>query len=242
MAAISGTCNLIHPDAAQRDESISRLQILIEICRELGTSVVTLCTGTRDPSDIWRAHPQNDSLEAWRDLHRSLERLLPLAENHHITLGIEPEPANVISSAPQARRLLNEMSSPSLRIVFDAANLVEPHGLSKQREILQQAFELLGDDIVLAHAKDLAPPPSAAQNSNSGRGSAFSPSLAIVAAGKGKLDYGLYVSLLQRARFNGPLILHNLTEAEAPQSIAFLREIISLTLEHTQANALFRPR
>jgi len=239
MAAVSGTCNLIHPDVAQRDESIRRLQILIENSPKLGTSVVTLCTGTRDPNDMWRAHPQNDSVEAWHDLLRSLERLLPIAESHRIALGIEPEPANVIGSAPQARRLLNEMKSSSLRIVFDAANLVEPYGLSKQREILEQAFDLLGEDIVLAHAKDLG------SYGTGGRSTGSAPSshphsaadinaqsvmpLSTVAAGKGDLDYPFFLSLLQQAGFDGSIILHSLSETEALDSVRFIRASLDRT-------------
>src|SRR5438105_11895911 len=64
MAAVSGTCNLIHPDPIQRDESVRRLRVMLGSCRDLGTSLVALCTGTRDPSDMWRAHPQNASPEA----------------------------------------------------------------------------------------------------------------------------------------------------------------------------------
>src|SRR2546427_11726842 len=48
MAAVSGTCNLIHPDPALRAQSLRRLQTMIGACRELGTSGVTLCTGTRE--------------------------------------------------------------------------------------------------------------------------------------------------------------------------------------------------
>ena len=41
MAAISGTCNLIHPRIAQRNSDLAKLENLIRQCPELGTSVVT---------------------------------------------------------------------------------------------------------------------------------------------------------------------------------------------------------
>jgi sugar phosphate isomerase/epimerase len=205
MMAVSGTCNLIHPDRKQRARDIARLQVLIGVCNQLGTSVVTLCTGTRDPLDMWRAHPDNESPAAWSDLRTSLELLLATAHQHQITLGVEPEAANVIASAQQARRLLDEVKSDFLKIVFDGANLVQPHGLAKQSAVLSQACDLLGPDIVLAHGKDLAGEKT-------------------VAVGKGGLDYGLYLSILERAGFDGPLILHSLTEAEVPALLAFLRK------------------
>src|SRR5262245_11846034 len=42
MVAVSGTCNLIHPDLTQRVEELKRLQSLIAACKDLGASVVTL--------------------------------------------------------------------------------------------------------------------------------------------------------------------------------------------------------
>jgi len=213
MAAISGTCNLIHPQPAQRAQHLQRLKMMIPACRELGTTIVTLCTGTRDADDMWRAHAENSSPEAWRDLVSSLDELLPAAEAHQIILGIEPEPANVIDSAQSARQLLDEMKSPAMKIVFDAANLVAALDLSQQRRILSEACDLLGSNMVLAHAKDLT-------EASDGKGGAH---WTTVAAGQGELDYPYYLSLLQKAGFDGPLILHSLREDEVPTSVKFLR-------------------
>jgi sugar phosphate isomerase/epimerase len=212
MPAVSGTCNLVHPDPAQRAEGVRHLQTLIRACPGLGASVVTLCTGTRDPGDMWRAHPDNNSSGAWSDLRSSLEVLLPVAQANEVVLGVEPEPANVINSAPKARRLLDEMQSPALKIVFDAANLVQPHNLSDQTRILTEAFALLGPHIVLAHAKDFRrePPPTTA--------------ITVCAAGQGVVDYGLYVSLLAKGGFDGPLILHGLSEDEVPAAVTSLNQ------------------
>jgi sugar phosphate isomerase/epimerase len=211
MAAISGTCNLIHPDRTRRAKDVTKLQLLIRSCRELGTSVVTLCTGSRDPADMWRPHPENHSVNAWRDLVKALEQLLPAAQEQNLVLGIEPEPSNVIDSAPRARMLLEQLKSPCLKIVFDAANLLESNTLDLQPRTLSEAFDLLGPDIIVAHAKDLTRDPRAGH----------------VAAGRGALDYGLYLSLLHQTGFRGPLILHSLREDEAAAAVAFLQDHLS---------------
>ena len=46
----------------------------------------------------------------------------------------------------------------------------------------------------------------------------------MVAAGKGDLDYDLYLRHLAEAGFDGPLILHGLVEEEVDDRLAFLRE------------------
>lgn len=206
MAAVSGTCNLIHPDPLQRSNDLSRLETLIRAARSISTTVVTLCTGTRDPSDMWRAHPGNRSTEAWKDLIKSLERILHTAQECDVVLGVEPEPANVIDSAIKARKLLDEVRSPWLKIVFDAANLIQPQCLEEQERVLRGAVDLLGPDIAIAHAKDVMP----------------GVSLRHVAAGSGALNYAVCLSLLHDTGFDGPLILHGLQENEVPASVAFL--------------------
>ena len=75
------------------------------------------------------------------------------------------------------------------------------------RQILDQAFGLLGQEIVIAHAKDLDRDGEAGHQ----------------AAGKGLLDYDHYLRLLRQCGFHGPLVLHSLAESEVDESVRFLR-------------------
>ena len=207
MIAISGTFNAIHPNKEMRDQLVDRTILLIERCRDFGTSTVSLCTGTRDPENMWRRHPDNDEPEAWRDLITTLEKLLPVAENNNVVLGIEPEKANVINSAAKARRLLDEMQSQQLKIIIDGANLFEPDELSNMREVIDEAVELLGPDIIMAHAKDIP----IEQTDNS------------YAAGTGALDWQSYFQALAKIGFIGPIVLHNLKESQVDMSLDFIQ-------------------
>ena len=126
--------------------------------------------------------------------------------NRH-TLGLEPETGNVINSARKARRLLDEMKSPRLKVILDPANLFHPGDLPRMKEILNEAFDFLGRDIVLAHAKELA------SDGHAGG----------LPLGEGELDWDLYLGSLRRAKFTGPLIMHGFEEQHAKVSSAFLR-------------------
>ncbi len=208
MAAVSGTFNMIHPDPEQRRAGLRRLRVLAAACPELGTSIITLSTGTRDPDDMWRRHPGNNAPEAWRDLSAAMLEAVEIADAHDVTLAFEPEVTNVVDSAAKGRRLLDEVGSPRLKVVMDGANLFHAGDLPRMREVLEEAFALLGRDVVLAHAKDLSRDGDAGHE----------------AAGTGQLDYDRYLSLLRRAGYRGPLILHGLTEAQVGSSVAFLRQ------------------
>jgi sugar phosphate isomerase/epimerase len=211
IAAISGTFNMIDPDVRKRKIGLQRLRVLASACKQMGTRVITLCTGSRDPNSMWARHRDNDSHEAWADLITSMTDALSIAEKYQITLAIEPEVSNVVDSARKSRLLLNEMKSSHLKVVMDGANLFHEGELPKMRRILEDAFELLGDEIILAHAKDLSRDGAAGQK----------------AAGTGLLEYDQYLSLLNAVGFDGPLILHGLTEAQVPLSVTFVQEKLS---------------
>lgn len=214
MTSISGTFNAIHPDTAQRNADIARACQLIASCRQLGTDIVTLCTGTRDASDMWRRHPANDQPDAWNDLLQTLSLLLPTAQANDVVLGIEPETNNVINSAAKARRLLDDLRSRHLRIIFDGANLFDNPADPAMAQVLTESFQLLAPDIIMVHAKDLASPP-------------HRPSQA---AGRGCLDWHTYCRLLYAHSYNGPVVLHNLAEDEVEESIAFVKDQLSNAL------------
>src|SRR5690606_26197728 len=108
-----------------------------------------------------------------------------------VVLGVETEVGNTVNTVIKARRLLDEVGSSSLKIIMDAANIFQKGELPRMREKLDEAFELLGNDIVLAHAKDLD------RDGEAGH----------VPAGLGKLDYPYYLHKLNESGYQGSIIL-----------------------------------
>jgi sugar phosphate isomerase/epimerase len=123
LSAMSGTFNMAHPDPAVRRDNLTKFEVLCEVTARLRLPVITLCTGTRDPVNMWKWHSENDSKEAWADMLQSIESALIAAEKNNLVLAFEPESENVVNSAARARKLLNEVQNPRLRIVIDPANL-----------------------------------------------------------------------------------------------------------------------
>lgn len=208
LVGLSGTFNMIHPDKAHRRAGFRKLRVLVASARSMGIPLITLCTGTRDAEDKWREHPGNNLPAAWSDLCTSMEEALTIADEHGIMLGVEPELANVVNSTRKARTLLDEMKSPRLRIVFDPANLFEIAPADEQRRLIDEGLDLLSGDLIMAHAKD--------RTSDGG----------FCAAGKGIIDFAYYVQALQKAGFDGPLVLHGLEEEDVKGSVAMLRRCL----------------
>jgi sugar phosphate isomerase/epimerase len=208
LAAVDGTFNMIDPDEKRRWTNLGYLQQLVEYCDALGTSVVTLCTGSRDEI-MWRRHPDNDGPEAMADLVAVMRAAARTAEEHGVTLAFEPEVNNVASSPERARQLIDEVGSPAVKVVMDPANIFKGGQLPQMQDKLREAFRLLGHDVALAHAKDLD------HDGEAGH----------LGAGQGLLDYPLYLSLLQQSGFDGTVVLHqmhHLSDAEIDSCFAFV--------------------
>jgi sugar phosphate isomerase/epimerase len=180
MAAISGTFNMVDPNSTRLEHNLRRLEVLAEACRWLDTRIITLCTGSVDLHDMWKWHPDNSRKSTWERLVETTRAAVAIADRHEVTLAFEPEINNVVSSVMRARRLLDEVDSPWLKVVIDPANMLSAGDLDRLGEILseaslflpvrsarveslakgrlvstlEEALDWLGGEIVLAHAKN----------------------------------------------------------------------------------------
>ena len=142
MAAISGTFNLCDPDGTRLQENLNRLEILAAACRWLDTRIITLCTGTLDAENMWRWHPENVRRSTWDSLIASVRAAVKIADRHEVTLAFEPEINNVVNSVSKARRLLDEIGSPWLKVVIDPANLIRAREFHRMAEVFDEAIRL----------------------------------------------------------------------------------------------------
>lgn len=207
LASVQGTFNMAHPDAEFRQAGLRRLRGIAEVAQQTGAPNIAICVGTRDRNNMWHHHPDNRLPAAWADMVDTLRRALEVVEPLGLTLAFEPEVNNIADTAKAARRLLDEIKSDHLKVTMDAANLFQAGDLMRMNQVLDDAFALIGRDIVLAHAKDLSHDGDAGHEP----------------AGRGKLDYPRYISLLRQYGFSGSILLHGLPETLAPECVDFMR-------------------
>jgi sugar phosphate isomerase/epimerase len=211
LAAISGTFNAAHPDAAHRRTYLARFQHLCAVARDLQIGIITLSSGSRDPLDMWRWHPHNTTAQAWAESRTTLQALATLAEDHGLTLAVEPEHSNVVATADQAISMLDQIRSPALKIIYDAANLLDPDGYdpAAAAAAITRDIATLGPHIALGHAKELI------------------ADRAPAAPGAGLLPWPLIVQTLHQAGFDGTLIIHGLSEISVPLAVTTLEAALA---------------
>ncbi len=257
MAAISGTFNLCDPDGSRLQENLHRLENLARACRWLDTRIITLCTGTRDPEDMWRWHAGNVRKRSWDTLIQALREAVKIAERHEVILAFEPELNNVVNSVSKARRLLDEIASTRLKVVIDPANLLRPEDFLRLPEILEEAFDWLGSDIVLAHAKEprdhaIVDPDALEFYQKALSGEVGSGLSSMVIPGRSadilsqmgqemlrmllRLQSHLrcqafftpYIVGLKRIRYEGAVIIHGIEEDQVRDQVQWLRSLLSI--------------
>ena len=209
VAAVSATYNMIHPDMAVREAGRRSFAAIAAQAGAMGTQVVTVCSGSADAADQWRHHPDNRAPAAWAQMMAEFAHLVEIAERQDVLIGVEPELANVVDGAVSARRLLDSIGSERVRIVLDPANLAEAVSVGERRRIIAGAVDLLADRLVMAHAKD--------RDAAGG----------FATAGKGVVDFPHFVGCLRAAGFDGAMVTHGLSEAEAPGVAAYLKGLLS---------------
>ncbi len=211
LSALTGTFNMIDPDVQVKKKGCDQFRIQCQIAHMLQIPIVSLCTGSKHPKSKWKWHDDNKKQSSWDDLMRSTEVILRYAKEYDVILGVETEASNIINTPYRARTYLDQVGSKRLKIIMDGANLFRPDQIPDMREIFQEAFAMLGKDIVLAHAKDLC----------------LKNDIEFVAVGEGVLDFPYYIELLRREKYKGPLIMHGLTEQQVSSSKRFLKEILA---------------
>jgi sugar phosphate isomerase/epimerase len=84
-----------------------------------------------------------------------MKQLGAVAENEGVTLGIEGHVVSTLDTTRRVRDLLDAVGSKALKFNFDPVNFVGTvHDLYDPSDLLNEAYDVLGKDMVALHAKD----------------------------------------------------------------------------------------
>ena len=144
--------NLANPDPEQLKTIQEKYMANIRFAAHLGVGVVGTETGA--PNVEYKFEEACWSEEALQTFITNLRPVVKYAEQMGVLLAIEPVVRHIVCNPVRARRVLDEIASPNLRIILDPVNLLEIYNYEKQDEIVDQAIELLGKDVAVLHVKD----------------------------------------------------------------------------------------
>ncbi|UOQ58032.1 sugar phosphate isomerase/epimerase [Leucobacter allii] len=235
ICAISGYTNIVHPDLDKRRANVERLKEIIRSARDFGTPYVISESGTFNPESEWDHHEHNRSEDAYEQVRSVLTELAEEAWNHGATFLLETYVNNVIGSVRETARVFNDIQHPGLELLMDPTNYFDQSNIDDQAGVLNEVFDVLGDRVRIAHAKDVkrAGADKSEKHADIGDDDALAShtfrgvgEIELPAAGLGSLDYDLYVKRLAERSPNIPLIIEHLDEADIPRAKEFIRETL----------------
>ncbi len=140
------------PDETIRRSAIERFMAHIEFAKLAGLDVVGTETGSFLENCDY--HSWNETEEAYQICLSSFTELAKVAEKNKVSIGIEPVVRHVLNSSQMLKRLIDDIGSEYIKVIFDPVNLLTPQNYTNQQAIIDEAIELFGDRIVAVHLKD----------------------------------------------------------------------------------------
>ena len=152
IAVLGNYLNLANPDPQKLAAIQKRYMTHIRFAALLGCGVVGTETGA--PNEEYRYEPACRSEEALDTFITNLKPVVRYAENMGVIIAIEPVIRHIVYNPKRARQVLDAIASPNLQIILDPVNLLDESNAADHCGIIQEAIELLGEDVAVVHLKD----------------------------------------------------------------------------------------
>ena len=199
----------INPSCTDENKLKAETDYFIEnlkYARYMNAGVVGLETGfvgdVCDPK-------QNHTEEAYQHLLKTMKYLCDNAHKLGVMIAVEGVSAFVIDTPQKMLRLINDLNSPNVMVIFDLLNLLTVDSYKKQEQIIGTAFDILGDRIAVIHLKDFVV--------EDGR-------LKQCEIGKGICNIPFLISVVKEKKPYIPIILEETAEDLLTDSVGFLRK------------------
>ena len=205
VAVLGCYLNLCNPNPEQHKKIVEKYKANIRFASILGCGVVGTETGA--VNEEYKYEPANHTEEALNLFIENLKPIVKYAEQFGVIIAIEPVWKHIVCTIERARKVLDAIDSPNLQIIFDPVNVLYPGNIDRQDEIIEQAFDLLRDEIAVVHCKDFV---------------VEGDDLKSIAAGTGGLNYPL---LLKKIKQYKPYV-HCTLENTVPENAIATRDFM----------------
>jgi sugar phosphate isomerase/epimerase len=190
---------LIHPDPTEKERQIAYVVEQCEAAERVGCHSITTHVGTKSTVSPVAPHPDNWKIETWQESVASLKEVIRRTEGLKVNLIIEAVNMTAMNNPRAHKRIMDDVGSDRIKVLLDPINMISLRNYFRTTELINECFDLLGENILACHAKDTHVIPNQ-----------MSMYVTEVAAGKGQLDYELYLARLSRMEWPRPLLIEHL--------------------------------
>jgi sugar phosphate isomerase/epimerase len=171
----------------------------------VGAHSVTTHIGSLGTEAPMCPHRDNWTKETWDLGVNTFRELLSATAGYNCVFAMEAVNMTIMNNPRAHLRLIEELGDPRMKVCIDPVNMMNLSVYYRNTELIEECFDLLGEHIVSAHAKDSYIIPN--------RMSCY---ITEVAAGKGVIDYETYLVRLSRMEWPRTLLIEHLPEEEYP--------------------------
>jgi len=211
---VGGYQNIIHPDTATREKNLKYLAWCLEAAEKVNCPMVGTCTGSRDPEYYIGVHPDNWTLETWKLTVESIKKILSDTAGMKAALGIEAQVTMNIDSPKAHKRLNDDVGDKRCAVNLDPVNMCSLATYYHTTELLNECFDLLGESILGAHAKDTYIWPDRQ-----------TVHVQEVASGRGVMDYETYLVRLSRMEWPRTILPEHVPAEQLIEAAEYIRKV-----------------
>ena len=205
---------LFHPDKAERDGVMVKINRGTEIATQLGAQAFLIRPGGLNPAGPWTPHRNNHLPENTSRLIDTLKPIAQKAELEGVILVMETHVVSIMDPPDKCRQIVESVGSDNLRLIMDAVNHFQSlKQVYNSTDFLNHIFDSIGDLAPLAHIKDLK----------------ISNGLVLhidqEVPGEGELDIALMLKRFDTLHPNGYGLIEHLSLSQIPLANANIRRI-----------------
>lgn len=144
--------NLANPEEEQLKKIMDSYMHHIRFAKFLECGMVGTETGAVNTE--YKYTPENHTDKALHIFIENLKRMVEYAEKMGVCIGIEPVYKHIMCNTERTRKVLDAVNSPNLRVILDPINLLNAENENQHEKIVEEAFDVLGNEIDAIHIKD----------------------------------------------------------------------------------------
>ncbi len=215
IAEVGAWVNLLDPDSEKRSKNFTYVSERLALAEAVGARCCVDIAGSYNPKVWYGPDPKNLSKEFFDATVENCRKLIDGIKPKRTKFTVEMMGWNLPDGPDSYLKLIKAVDRKTFAVHMDVCNGVNsPERFYNNAEFIRECFRKLGPWITSCHAKDLDWIPE------------MNVHFVEVIPGRGKVDYGAYLSSLAALPQDAPLMLEHLKTAEEyAEGAAYIRKI-----------------
>ena len=215
IAEVGAWSNPISPDQDTANKAIKKCIESLELADQIGARCCVNISGSRHTKHWAGPHKDNLTNDTFDLIVETTRKIIDAVKPTHTFFTLEVMPWAYPDSVDSYLRLIKAIDREQFGVHLDPVNMVtNPTTYFRNGEMIRDSFKRLGPHIRSCHAKDIT-----LREDNS------IPQYDEIVAGKGILDYAVFLTELAKLK-DVPLMMEHLNSAEEyAQAAQYIRSI-----------------